>query len=225
MEKDVQKSYLLPHKTGGRRSETPAFITGREFEVKLSLTSSVKYKNGVGEFNIETLISLFRLMSVLGGLGKRSRRGMGSFEIINPARQTPSDLDEICKLINACVVKKANEMKELYKISPTSDFIQFTDIQKKYDPEDYGMLHRVEIGTNNKTPEKIGWATHDVKNSNNKEEYGATLGDGRPRFASPIIISILPTQKPIVSTLKTVSPNFRKVEMSLQKKLKDQILK
>ena len=60
--------------------------------------------------------------------------------------------------------------------------------------------------------------------SYNKVAYDSTVGAGKPRFASPIYISLLKNGLPIITTLNTVSPKPLAVNMNLQNELKTRIL-
>jgi CRISPR-associated protein Cmr1 len=59
----------------------PAFEQSEEFSITFSLVQNITYKNKI-IFDLEKLKDLFILTSVLGGLGKRARRGFGCFQII-----------------------------------------------------------------------------------------------------------------------------------------------
>ena len=71
-EYDGFEASLLPHKGG---SVVAAFKSGEICRVKLSMPRELP------DFKLEHLKNLFILTCLLGGFGKRSRRGMGSFEV------------------------------------------------------------------------------------------------------------------------------------------------
>lgn len=192
---------LLPHKEDKRhRSPRPCFPPGEEFIVEIRLVNN----NHTQLIQIE---ALFKIMAILGGLGKRSRRGCGSFQIIeinSSPYQTPETIEEILKL---CKV-----------INPQFSFSANAD---------YPIIMDIKIGNSVKTVKEIGEISHVVKMSDpsrNHENYNSSVGAGNPRFASPIYISILPSGKPIVTTLKAVSPNQGNVVNSIQNNLKNRVL-
>ena len=64
-----------------KKFRVPAFEQSEKFSITFSLVQNVTYKNTI-IFDREKLKDLFILTSVLGGLGKRARRGFGCFRII-----------------------------------------------------------------------------------------------------------------------------------------------
>lgn len=196
---DVSSGSLLPHKSG---SFAKGFSSTENNEnQKCSILFSTNTTNTI---SIEFLKNLFILTIVLGGLGKRSRRGMGSLKIIN-IENIPTEIESINQLIKS--------------ISPLFSYTS---------PSNYPTIKSIEIGRENKSVTQIGSATHEVMSiedtSENKSKYKATIGAGRPRFASPIYISILDNGKPIITTLNIISPNSKNVDMALQTILKSKLL-
>ena len=189
---------MLPHKENQRhRSPQQCFPEDEEFEIKISLLSNQSIR-------LTQVKCLFELCAFLGGLGKRSRRGLGSFKILK---------------ING----------EEYQRSEKTEFIQ--SLIKEVNPEfsysssaEYPIIQEIKISERKVSVFEIGKATHDEKGSSNSYKYEATLGAGRPRFASPVYISTLPSGRVIVTTLKTISPKPRDVEMRIQRDLKEKIL-
>ncbi len=217
IEQDLEKTSkesLLPHRGD---SSTPCFPKSDEsFIVKFSLT---KIEN---DFTLESIKALFILTSILGGLGKRSRRGFGSFRITNINNQAYSEeqkIENVLPYMNALVVKNsANEDK--FKIDMNRILLNGKSSYK--DLGEFPYVTEIKIGTQVKTVSEIGNSTHKVMSSD-AFLYKSTVGSGNPRFASPIYISILKDNLPIITTLKTVSHGDKK--WSLQTDLKKQILK
>jgi len=186
--------------------------------VNMYLTSpKIMYeKDGVKTeiFNYEKLEALFILTSALGGLGKRVRRGMGGFTIID--KQNDYTLQKIHDLLNIVNPDK-------YKI--TNNTIEF----KIWKGEQYPYIQKIEIGRGDvNLLEKISETTHEVKNIDNSG-YEISLGHAyRGRFASPVYTSVLKsghTIKPIITTLNAV-PNRDKYlfDIGLQNNFKAKIL-
>lgn len=176
----VSKTSLLPHK-GGSVSE--CFTTNQQFKIRLSLT------NETSGLTFEQMKSLFILTGVLGGLGKRSRRGFGSFKInkvkVNDADYQdftmPTTIDEIYAFLPKAYFEKANNT--IY-----SNF-------RKNEP--YPYLKRIEIGkkgfnTSNELVTQIGSSSSTAKKENNDSwDYRNSLGHTSKRFASPCYVSII----------------------------------
>ena len=218
----VSKKSLLPHKGG---STTPNFSINESFTLKLSLTREDR------GMDIGGVKSLFILTCVLGGLGKRSRRGFGGFKI-NKIKQNnmdwidynmPSDLGSIFSLLPSAYFKNDSITNSI-----TSNFSK---------NEEYPYIKQIEIGRSfDDLPKEIINASHEVKekeydraeqeakdrndffenrktnqrepNSKKYSNFEGAIGDGAKRYASPIYVSVL-GDKPIITTLNHVPPNNR----------------
>jgi CRISPR-associated protein Cmr1 len=205
---------LLPHKAiSNHRSPKKCYPEGEVFIIKIMMPAEIKLTKDIF-FTKEQMKKLFLVTSYLGGLGKRSRRGCGSFKIISiddEKQKKSTTKQDITNLIDAI----------------NSNF-SFTS------NSNYPIIKSIEIGACPKNIHDIGLATHDekitansFKNRKGKDiypQYEATIGSGRPRFASPIYISILSDSKPIITTLHTVSPTPRDVNLTIQTSLKNRIL-
>lgn len=196
------KQSILPHKGGSIAS---AFPTNKVFKIRLDCESG----------QIEMLKNLYILACTLGGWGKRSRRGFGSVavtEINMEEYATPTTLDSI----HHCIGKIVGSGK----FNLNGSKITAAPITKNNN-EEYPRLLEIQIGQEIKTLENIGQATHQVKfNSIDKHDYSNSLGDGRPRLASPVYVSILSNGLPIITTLKKPS----RVNIEIQNELKSKIL-
>lgn len=199
------KTLLLPHKNSEReKSPVSAFISNLTFKVRIDCESN----------QVTMIKNLFVVACTLGGWGKRSRRGFGAVtvtEINNTAYSSPLDLKGILACIDHIIPSK-------HKISGLQ--IESTHVSKD-SIDNYPKLWKIEIGTEQKSIKDISGYTHDVKfNSQSNYDYSQSIGDGKPRFASPIYVSILSDGRPIISTLK----KEKKVNFDLQNELKSKIL-
>ncbi len=169
----------VPHKN--INFKFPCFMPGEKFSLKIHGTRKV--------------INLFELLSVIGGLGKRSRRGFGSFSInrIDEKEYKPiSSIDEILTLIQ-------NISDNKFKIDNGKI------VRSDHAHAEYAFIKTIEIGEEpfkNYKPllEKIGQSSHD----NNSDFTG--YARGQERFASPVYVSVVNFSvgyKPIITTLNT----------------------
>ncbi|WP_457560907.1 type III-B CRISPR module RAMP protein Cmr1 [Caminibacter sp.] len=147
-----------------------------KFKIKFALKES-------NYLNKEQLIELFKITTLLGGFGQRSRRGFGSIQIRkinNEIFQTPNTVDEIKKIIKI--------------INP--DFKYTSSIN-------YPYLRNIEIGNKYESRinllETIGLASHDY----DCDALG--YAKGKNRLASPIYVSVIKFEnkdyRPVISTL------------------------
>ena len=126
--------------------------------------------------NLDLVENLFKLSTILGGFGQRSRRGFGSIKIVGDEVLTSSEsIDKLIKQINSN-----------FKYSSKINY-PYIQIGKKY--KDFQNLL-----------DTIGRASH----NNNCDELG--YAKGKKRLASPIYVSILKfgdnDYRPIITTLK-----------------------
>lgn len=205
---------LLPHKEGKKKSYTKAFSENQEFDIQIYFSNKL-IGNGDDQIqlNREYVRNLFILTCILGGWGKRSRRGFGSTAITridNEEFTTPTTLNEIYNDYFQNIVQDKFRLENNKIIAlPIS----------KNNSEEYPRILAVQIGQQEKNTENIGEATHKINKKYGKD-YSKSVGAGRPRLASPIYISILENEKPIITTLKKESW----VDTNIQTELKDLIL-
>lgn len=222
-------SFMLPHKPKPKdnekdlRSINKAFLQKSTFQIEFMLTGSISVKNTNYNytFTIDSLKNLFILTSILGGLGKRSRRGFGSFKITKINNQDyieEQKIENILPFMNVLVVKNSDN-EDKFKID--KNIIIPNSISLYKDLSEFPYVTEIQIGTNVKSVSQIGNSTHKIMSSD-AFHYKSTVGAGNPRFASPIYISILKDNLPIITTLKTVSHGSKK--WSLQTDLKNEIL-
>lgn len=227
---NIRKNKLIPHK---ERLFADSFASDGEFEVSFRLQ---KLENGgywvtapiegkqTEIFNREKLIALFQLTSILGGLGRRVRRGMGSFGIVSAHSSTRGSI-ELMETNLEGIHQLLGHFSKYFDYSKSENLIQnnYSSTQ-----EDYPWISQIQIGAKIDNPTfKISKATHEVKfqvdQSPNKREYEATVGGVKKRFASPVYISILPNGSLIITKLNTISPDRRNVKKLLQEELINKI--
>ncbi|MFW6271863.1 MAG: type III-B CRISPR module RAMP protein Cmr1 [Desulfosalsimonas sp.] len=175
--KENSKANPLPHKNVNFRF--PCFYPGEKFSLLIYGNSEV--------FNI------FKLTTLLGGLGKRSRRGFGSLKI------TKIDKNEFSFPVNS------EQIAQLIKKITKEDFFtadQGQILRKENISANYGYIKSIELGQShtqyNKILQTIGQSSH-----NNNSDYTG-YARGHERFSSPVYVSIIKTDeiyKPVVTTL------------------------
>jgi CRISPR-associated protein Cmr1 len=161
-----------------------------------------------------TVKNLFILTSVLGGLGKRARRGFGSFKILkinNTHFSNDNSLKSICNLLNSVsnIFKNTNNISLNTEVHPTANYPYIKEIRIGKEDDSYeGLLNT------------IGHASHDHNDN--------SLGFARGRLASPIYVSLIEDSqgyKPIITTLNTAFENSNwSVNENKQNDFKGEIL-
>jgi len=192
-------AYPTPHKK--RPFPKNAFANGSTFEMTINVIDNSVMTG-------EQVKKLFIIVSILGGIGNRSRRGFGSFkitEINGEVFSQPNDVESIESIIKA--------------INPSYPFVN--------NSANYPFVKLIEIGlADNNITRKIGNATHNVKKDSGWK-YGNAMGDAKNRFSSPIYVSVIKKDDgklyPIITTLNTVPPNGRGDE-SIQQTFKKELL-
>jgi len=169
-----------------RTFETKAFVPEQSFTLSLSANNNFK--------EYDKICNLLKISMLLGGLGKRSRRGFGSVKITqidgNPASQYNS-IDDLCSLLDL--------------IKPDTFVLNKTKIERirpVHAEAEYPYIKEIEIGTISDSwkdlVKKIGAASHefDCYHTGFVNPY---------RFASPVYVSIIRDNNgqylPIISTL------------------------
>ena len=153
-----ERTSPLPHKQ--RSFEKEAFSKGTVFTVHLSLTKTISYNEMV--FNLQSLTALFTLVSVLGGLGNRSRRGFGSFKIIN--QEYPQTLKSILKHLHF--------ISPHFKLAKEAAFI----FSEKQMFSEYPYIEKIDLGRSRaEILKRIGQTTHKLNKKWGKQ-YGYSLG-------------------------------------------------
>ena len=168
--------------------------------------------------SVENFKNILQLSLLLGGLGRRSRRGFGSLQ--------PSDMDltleEILNLINSVGSGK-------YSIKGPNIVLN----HQMSGATNYPYLKEVAIGK-----EYPSWkellnviinAAHECRKEDGNESLGFAADAENDRLASPVCVSILKNSDekfiPIISTLNTVFKKSSKtVNATIQEDFKNMIL-
>ena len=178
--------------------QLPAFSPLLKYSITLSLNHNVT-NNDSENFDLEKIKSLFILFSILGGLGKRARRGFGSFKILkindNPYNIEYS-LENILNLVNSIGNKK-------YKLEDNRIVL------KENITTQYPFVREIQLGKKCGSWEKLVKKVSEASHQYNSWGTGSQNTDD-PRFASPIYVSILKNDNkyyPIITTLNAVYPS------------------
>lgn len=159
--------------------------------------------------DIDKFAYILKVSLILGGFGKRARRGFGSVGILNVEYK----LENILKLVNDISDNK-------YKIR--DDKIELKDNLTAQ----YPFLKEIQLGKKydswKKLLDKVGEASH----NHNVDSLG--FAKGKKRLASPIYVSVLKNSNnkylSIISSLNTVFEDERRVSDKEQNKFKEAIL-
>lgn len=203
---------LIPHKRNiGRNSPSASFGPGERFEIVFRLRNS--------EFcSIEKLEALLKISALLGGIGRRTRRGMGGFIVLD--QENPQTLDsngealkEIAGLLQILNPEVYTWEKEKQCILPLDTYTQ-----------PYPFIKQIQIGEKSWSDLDalllhIGKCTSTLhgqyKKKGEENSYQKALGAGRPRFASPVYVSVVKigtSFHPIITQLNAQPPKDRKLE-------------
>ena len=181
----------LPHRTDNRGFFADAYKEGQSFDLYLIIT------NGS---NASNYAQIAKLGFLLGGVGNRSRRGFGSIREISWNFTDVANLrKEVLDTLNAVACDNRFRMKGKSIESKLTCFPGYPVIQCIFfgnPTRDVDSLLR-----------KIGQVTHEAKGKNRDH----TLGEGRPRMASPVIIRIQKVENkfvPIVTQLHSIYPQY-----------------
>lgn len=227
----TRQKELVPHKPF---MKAEAFTEGQSFEVVLRLPKAkgnpyhvLAPINGREQeiFGREKLIALFQLSCILGGVGKRTRRGMGSLSVVSANTNDPSkgpikslnspDLTDIHGLLSI--------LSPHFALQTHSSKIQnvYSGRMAKYP-----WITQIEIGRPAPNPTlKISQATHEVKAIDNRK-YEPSMGHAnRGRFASPLFTSVLSDGRSVVTTLNTVpDQDVMLIDPNLQSEFRKKVL-
>lgn len=170
----------VPHST--KKFNFKGFNIGQMYSVVLS-----------GKDDIAKFKTICELSMLLGGLGKRSRRGFGSVHCEN------WDFTNDNEVIQFILDKLNSIQPDFYK--------KDMKIYRNSSPKaNYPFIKEIALGKPEKDPfgllKKIGQASHKYRDN--------ALGSGRPRMASPIYVSIVKMGDkfiPIITTLNSAFPS------------------
>jgi CRISPR-associated protein Cmr1 len=193
---------MLPHHTGdekcpylpdcGKGYKCKKGYTALAFKKQQSFQIILRYNKFPEGLSCEKLQALLKLSACLGGLGKRSRRGFGSFSVISESNNSES-LEYLLELLHL-VAHDHFTLK------------QGAIILNKDCTAGYPFINKIEVGKGYATSEKvllaIGRAAHEAAGKYRDKSLGSVLGG---RLASPIYVSVLKTTigyRPIITTLQ-----------------------
>lgn len=208
---------LVPHRSMRGNALNP----GNLFDVKLCLQRGSKVENK-GGISLEQLKALFLLTCYLGGLGKRSRRGMGSVEIeaINGDNKILEsvDLQKIMQWIST--------FSPFYQISGDRIIFAYSGASPQY-----GYIREIQLGRPYTDREsllmKISETTHKTKSEYGVAQYEPSMGYASSgRYASPVFTSVvLGASRPIITTLNLApGRNANQASLFVQEDFKKRIL-
>jgi len=195
-----QKETMLKHKEKSHSAN--AFTAGKFILILMSKNNIEYYKN------------LFILTTILGGFGKRSRRGFGSIRVTKINDKDYTYLTSLAEIHNLLSTLKQGKF-----VFTNNEIIGFKEKAR------YPVIKKIQIGSGyrnyNELLKKIGNSTH-----NNKSDC---LGHTKSRFASPIYVSVIKNNDlylPIITTLETVDDQATRVNnfISKQEEFKKGIL-
>ena len=204
-------SLLVPHK---ERMKQKSMANGQVFRVTLNLIPPYVF------FDLEKLIALFELTCVLGGLGKRVRRGMGSIELIDYQIKDGAS-SKYTSISTEWIAERLKVLSPHYVHKTAGVFNTYQGRTVLYP-----WIKSAELGpVYNSTEEllkKISHTTHKIKEQNPRA-YEPSLGHAsRGRFASPIYVSVY-GNRPVITTLRAV-PNQGYANKQIQDTFKQTIL-
>jgi len=224
----VEERKMLPHHTGDKNCPYLPGCGGRNnpgycYKGYMSLALkeqrfevTLRYNNLPSDFSGEKLEALLKLSSCLGGLGRRSRRGFGSFSIISEHEEECDNLEYLLGLMN--IVANGNFIIKEKSI-----------VLNKKCNADYPFIHKVEVGKVYSTPDELlkatGRASHEAAAKYPDDSLGSAIGK---RLASPVYVSVLKSSngyRPVITTLQMPLKNgFKGIETDKQRFFKEAIL-
>ena len=192
---------LVPHKE--KRTKGNGFRSGGKFEVVFSML------NDTEGASLKQIAAIFQLTCLLGGFGKRVRRGMGCMCVVScyshDSENKDKNVDDLINLIKAALPRK----KELL-FNKIDEYTLKTNFKIK---NPYPYVERIDIGRpRNPTQAALGISqtTHDLKFDKSRgvnHRYEPSLGYvlGKHRFASPIFASIGSINEKFVTIATTLN--------------------
>ena len=230
--KKPREHRMVPHKESGFMNQ--AFEVGSTYDVIFQIpndyTASIdlhdkhsgNFKEKRHYFDTQKLIALFQLTCILGGIGKRVRRGMGSVAVTNiliggdTQPIAPSTLSSIEALLKVLVPH--------FRYDAISNSI-VNVYQGRM--EKYPWISKIEIGQPDRNITRtISDTTHKLK-ERDPRKYEPSMGHAsRGRFASPIYASVLADNAPVVTTLNTIPDrDLHLLDLGIQRDFKNKVLR
>jgi len=199
----TQTAILVPHK---EFMKAQAISPGQLFDVHLSIPSQN------APIALDELKALFELTCLLGGLGKRVRRGMGSVNIINAVSVEPGFQNPYPAIVDlARVHELVSKFSPFYTL--INDSINFNYSGRS---ERYGFIKQIQLGSpqNERLLFTISNATHKIKERSGYA-YDPSMGHAfKGRYASPVYVSTVQgSLRPIIITLN-IAPDKNEQQAS-----------
>ncbi len=162
------------------------------------------------EFNM--IRNFVYLMFILGGFGKRSRRGFGSLEIIEPITNI-GNLGNILNLLND-ISNGRYDISNSRIIGGVQSIINKNPNGGPYPWIKEIIISKKEFDNYDDILKFIGNTSHKYSNP--------SLGNANPRMASPVYVSVIKTEnklKPIITLLNSNFPssNYPRWDFGKQK--------
>ncbi len=185
------KYYALPHKEMVR---LPAIKPGYAFKMITDADEQIQ--------------NLIEIASFLGGLGKRSRRGFGAFQIKNNDFELGALADQLNKIGG----------EKLFELSNNK-------IERKNCPgQEYPYIKRIQLGEDFSRYDDLLKTIGKISHSNNSKHTGWAVN---MRLSSPLIVSVIRQQNnyvPVITTLETVHPNKQSFGSDTQQKFISELI-
>jgi len=193
----------VPHST--KKFKFKGLDINQQFSIVLS-----------GKNDIVIYKEILEVALLLGGLGKRSRRGFGSIHCKSWDFLNTRDL-------NHFILKTLNAIKNDFETKENNIF------RKTNCNANYPFIEGVSLGTQEKDInillKKIGQATHDYKDPS--LGYAGKYNNSTIRMASPIYVSIARVNNrfvPVITTLNSAFPSsYPKYDFSKRNNFKDSL--
>lgn len=209
----TRENILVPHKP---------YMRGNSFDVKGKFKVSFSVLNENKQFSLEQIGAIFQLTCLLGGFGKRVRRGMGSVCVVSGSERYFRSMQSVRDI--KVLVEKATQ-KTLFQEERDSLVSNFRSLNL------YPYIKKIDIGRPTEPKQVIDTISKTTErlHQDHFPEYGASLGKAiGGRFASPVYASVAKIggkYVPIITTLNTVPDrDIHKVNKSLQETFRKSIL-
>ncbi|MFB6088394.1 MAG: type III-B CRISPR module RAMP protein Cmr1 [Candidatus Aenigmatarchaeota archaeon] len=215
-DEEIGKSKFNIHiKTEDIKSNSFSPVPHRNFKIKgispsqeFSIIISSQHKN------LDHYLRILKLAIILGGFGKRARRGFGSIRIV--------EMEEINLKV---IINLINEINGKNNYSLKNNKIGLDNNLKN----EFPYIKEIQIGKEYSSWEKLIKEIDKAASNNKCDSLG--FAKKKVRLASPIYVSVIDNSEksyfPIISTLNTVFPQSMKnkiINYEKQNRFKEAIL-
>lgn len=206
----TNKKIHLDPRNGKNKGMAKAILENQSFNIKIQLLTAEQK---------EKVLAIFYIASMLGGIGKRARRGAGAWEIeYYSVGDNQKEVMYSLENLHGYITK----FNSNYKIKNSK-----IEYNHGYSPK-YSFLKKVEIGDHynnqNQLRIQIMETAHKLHEKRHYREY---LGNASPRLSSPIYVSMFKHKdslKPVVSKLHNKSSRNDREGEKLQQSFTNAIL-